>query len=133
MIVSKKKYQELEERYQALVKENRKLKTSKDLTRRILSSVNLLNGDIDEREDRMDFLAQMEQIQSKEHFHTLVNELLKYQNQEALSQVDDIEKLNFARGTINGISLVSDFVESFSAQYTEETKTEEKFDEHAVI
>ncbi len=107
-----------------------------DVTRHQLGSINLKDLK-DAREwteaEKKQHNADLGVVVSKKAFKIEVDNLREAQAYFCAEQAQDNRQLDFARGTINGITLVMERLEQLAGKHYQDTKPKEDYDVHAVL
>lgn len=100
----------------------------------------LLNGDISDLpevlgdvEDQDPFLSKCYSLSNNDALDTIIQYLTREQIMHGIKQARTLEELNFARATLNGLSLLREEVERLAAVYMDRHARDEEFDEHEVV
>lgn len=107
-----------------------------DINRHVFGSIN--PGDVQKLEsmgesERRAFVANVHLIFTNPSFKVVLTWLLEAQKDFIATQVPDWEGLLVGRGSVNGISLVAEYLEKLNNEYIESVKPREDFDPHGVI
>lgn len=107
-----------------------------DVVRHHLGSINLKDLK-DAREwsegERKNHFAELGVMVSKKSFAIEIDNLRETQAYFCAEQAQDVRQLDFARGTINGITLVKERFEQLAGEHYQQTKPKEDYDVHAVL
>lgn len=82
---------------------------------------------------RTAFLGDCRELLGSEVLQRVLDNLINTQIDMAINQAKDWEATLFARATINGISLVREQLQSHTATYETENKTEEVLDKFKIL
>lgn len=105
------------------------------IARKQVGSVDLDTSWIDEmpKQERNTILTEAHDILYKESLDKIINELANRQIRHIAQEAGSFEEMNFGRGTLNGINLLKEELESLDSIYASEHQKAEDFDPYKII
>lgn len=113
-----------------------KKKTIIDFNRHQIGSVDLSDLVCIEKlpkSERMNYLQKAESIWNNPVFQNEIKYIIQLQLEYIGMEGDSYEKINFARGTINGVDLFRERFSSYHNEYIQAIRPEEKFNQFEIV